>query len=338
MNTSCTTPSLIKSDIDFEKPGLQVSVLRVPYSHDRSGYGFIPIPIAVLNQGPGPTLLLTGGNHGDEFEGPIALMKLMRTLPKLSIRGRLIVIPGLNFPALMAGTRTSPIDRVNLNRAFPGVRNGTLTEMIAHYVDRVLFPLADVAFDIHAGGASTNYLPTLLASWPLEQKKASEYSRLIEEISSPRTLVMDLLGEDRTFGAAAERHGVLFFCGEFGGHAVCDPDGLDLAEKCVQRLMLGLGMVDDIGEAREAAKGTQLFKVEGDAHYVFSPCAGIFEPAFRLGDDVLAEQIAGWIHDPAHPMKPATSVTFKGEGRVLCTRALALVNAGDCLVHLARPC
>src|SRR3546814_21126683 len=78
-------------------------------------------------------------------------MKLMRRMPGLQVSGKLIVIPGLNFPALLNGSRTSPIDKGNLNRVFPGKRNGSLTEMIAHYVDTVLFPMADFVFDIHAG-------------------------------------------------------------------------------------------------------------------------------------------------------------------------------------------
>ena len=44
-------PSLISTDIDFDRPGLQSGHLRLPYSHDRSGYGHIQVPIAVLNQG-----------------------------------------------------------------------------------------------------------------------------------------------------------------------------------------------------------------------------------------------------------------------------------------------
>jgi len=327
-------PSLISTDIDFDRPGLQSGHLRLPYSHDRSGYGHIPVPIAVLNQGPGPTLLLTGGNHGDEFEGPIALMKLMRRLPQLQIQGRLIVIPGLNFPALMQGTRTSPIDQGNLNRAFPGQRNGSLTEMLAHYVDSVLFPLADVAFDLHAGGASTHYLPTVLAAWPSDPAQADTYSRLVQHLGAPRTLVMDLLGEDRTFGAAADRHGLLFLCGEFGGQAVCNPQGLALAETCIERLMQGMGLLPPTLDALPP-EATHLYRVEGDAHYVFAPVPGLFEPAFQLGDEVQAGQIAGWIHAPTQPGAPATEIRFKGAGLALCIRALARVEAGDCLGHLA---
>ena len=78
------------------------------------------IPIAVIRGAPGPTALLTGGNHGDEYEGPIALFDLARTLDPADLTGTVIIVPALNLPAFRAATRTSPIDRGNLNRSFPG--------------------------------------------------------------------------------------------------------------------------------------------------------------------------------------------------------------------------
>lgn len=327
--------SLIQTDIDFNRLGYQYGHLRLPYSHDRSGYGYIPVPVAVCHSGSGPTLLLTGGNHGDEYEGPIALMKLMRRLPSMAVNGRLIVIPGLNFPALLNATRTSPLDGGNLNRAFPGDRNGSLTEMIAHYVDTELFPLCDVAFDIHAGGASTNYLPTLLAAPPQDAVRRREYRRLVEAIGAPRVLIMDLLGEDRTFGAAAERHGLHFLCGEFGGHATCNVEGLGIVEAGVERLMAAMGMID-FPAAELAPAAGRLVQVDGRRHYVFAPVGGVFEPAFRLGDTVHAGQAAGWVHDPRRPEQPPCEVRFAGDGFVICTRTLAQVEPGDCLAHLAQ--
>ena len=47
-----------------------------------SAWGNLMIPIAVIRNGDGPTALLTGANHGDEYEGPIALTDLARTLPR----------------------------------------------------------------------------------------------------------------------------------------------------------------------------------------------------------------------------------------------------------------
>ncbi|MHA1153185.1 MAG: N-alpha-acetyl diaminobutyric acid deacetylase DoeB, partial [Alphaproteobacteria bacterium] len=100
------------------------------------------IPVAVIKNGEGPTALLTGANHGDEYEGPVALLDLARNLDPGELRGRVIVVPMMNYPAFRAGRRTSPIDQGNLNRAFPGRPDGTVTEKIADYFQRRLLPLA----------------------------------------------------------------------------------------------------------------------------------------------------------------------------------------------------
>ena len=68
----------------------------------------------------------------------------------------------VNAPAGEAGSRTSPIDNGNLNRLFPGNASGSPTEMIAHYIEEVLMPLADYSVDLHSGGSSLFYPPTLL--------------------------------------------------------------------------------------------------------------------------------------------------------------------------------
>src|ERR1035441_151057 len=132
----------ISADVDYELPGKQQGYLRVPYSSNKAGWANLLIPITVVRNGNGPTVLALGGNHGDEYEGPVALMKLARLLRPDDVSGRLILIPALNLPAVLAGTRLSPIDGVNLNRAFPGRCNDTVTGLIAHYLTQVLFPLA----------------------------------------------------------------------------------------------------------------------------------------------------------------------------------------------------
>jgi predicted deacylase len=301
---------------------------------DRSAYGHIPIPIAVLKNGDGPTALLTGGNHGDEYEGPIALMKLMQRMPSMKINGRLIVVPALNFPAFLAGRRTSPIDGANLNRIFPGHRDGSVTEMIAHYIDTELFPRADFVFDIHAGGASFDHLPTLLVAPPADEGERRAYRRVVEAFSAPNAMVMDLLGEDRTYGAAIERHGKLFLCGEFGGYATCNPEGLAIVEEGLQRVLAALGICTG-GELPPPRHDTRWLRVEGARHYVFAGTRGVFEPAFRLGDEVVAGQLAGRVFDPHAPWSPPVELRFGGDGVAMLVRSFASVEPGDCVALLA---
>ena len=145
--------------IDIEADGKQFGHLSVPHSRNESGWGALHLPIVSIRNGSGPTVAFTGGNHGDEYEGPIALLKLARALAPSQVSGRVIVIPALNYPAVMGGTRVSPIDGVNMNRAFPGRRDGSVSQMIAHFVQHRILPVCDALFDIHSGGKTMMFSP-----------------------------------------------------------------------------------------------------------------------------------------------------------------------------------
>ena len=157
--------SRLVAEVDFEKDGKQTGFVRLFHSVHASAYGFIPIPIVVIKNGKGPTAVFTSGNHGDEYEGQVALCNLARKLDPAKIKGRVILLPMANFAAGMAGRRTSPIDEVNLNRAFPGNPDGTVTQQIAYWIESTLLPMADFVADLHSGGSSLMYVPCALMKW-----------------------------------------------------------------------------------------------------------------------------------------------------------------------------
>src|SRR5437879_2250533 len=162
--------SRLSPEINLDGSGKQTGFLRLPHSVHRSAYGWIPIPIAQISNtggnGNGPRILLMAGNHGDEYEGQVALGKLIRALDPGAVRGRVIILPSANFPAAMAGSRTSPLDDGNLNRSFPGDPNGGPTAQIAHYIESELLPRCDFVLDLHSGGSSLTYVPTALMRRP----------------------------------------------------------------------------------------------------------------------------------------------------------------------------
>ncbi|MFM7778831.1 MAG: succinylglutamate desuccinylase/aspartoacylase family protein, partial [Alphaproteobacteria bacterium] len=127
--------SRLVSEVDFNKDGKQTGFIRLFHSTHDSAYGFLPIPIVVVKNGEGPTALFTSGNHGDEYEGQVALTNLAKSLDPARIKGRVIILTMANYPAALAGRRVSPIDDLNLNRIFPGDPDGTVTRQIAHYID-----------------------------------------------------------------------------------------------------------------------------------------------------------------------------------------------------------
>ena len=151
--------SPVSATVNFDQDGIQHGFLKLPCSTDESAWGAIMTPICVVRNGDGPTAILTGANHGDEYEGPVALAKLANSLAPEEIIGRVIIVPFFNFPAFRAGRRTSPLDGGNMNRLFPGRPDGTPTEKMADYFQRHLLPITDFVLDIHAGGKTLDFVP-----------------------------------------------------------------------------------------------------------------------------------------------------------------------------------
>ena len=103
-------PIKIPEDINFDSDGKYISCLKITHSTNTSGWGSLMMPLIVIRNGQGKTVLFTGGNHGDEYEGPSALRKLANELNQEEIQGQVIIVPYLNFPAVLAGRRLSPVD------------------------------------------------------------------------------------------------------------------------------------------------------------------------------------------------------------------------------------
>ena len=91
-------------------------------------------------------------------------MRMVNDLQPKDITGQVIIVPGLNTPAVRASSRVSPLDGKNLNRTFPGDPTGGVTDQIAHYVETELLPLSDAAIDLHSGGKASFFTPCTLAT------------------------------------------------------------------------------------------------------------------------------------------------------------------------------
>ncbi|MDR6742859.1 hypothetical protein J2X56_004894 [Herbaspirillum sp. 1173] len=138
-------------------------------------------------------MLLEGGNHGDEYEGPIALGELIRTLRSEDINGRLIIVPAINTPAVDAGHRTSPVDGKNMNRVFPGDHAGTITEQIAAFVNDELISRSDALLSLHSGGSSLEIIPSTIIQ-PSDNADQFERCKLAaSRFGAPVCVVMDTL-------------------------------------------------------------------------------------------------------------------------------------------------
>jgi predicted deacylase len=322
------------SDVDFEADGKQIGRIALPWSVTRSAYGVVPIPVCVVKNGLGPTALLMAGNHGDEWEGQIALGKLLRSLQPDDVAGRVIILPSANLPAARAGQRVSTLDGGNLNRVFPADPAHGPTHQIAHYIEHRLMAMADVFVDLHSGGGSLDYVPFVGVSFVGDAEKDRRAYGVMRAFGGTYGQIYDAgSGLGATAGTAALRQGCIDIGGEFGGGAVVDPGHLALVERGVRNVLAHMGITPGIKE--EPAAAMRLMTSDPANLYTFAPDYGVFVPACRLGDTVCAHDLAGEVHAIEHPERAPIPVHWRAGGLVICQRAIGRVEPGDCLGHLA---
>ena len=322
--------STVHSTLDFEREGKQVCDLYVPHATDRDAWGFIPVPVAVLRNEEGPTALLVGGVHGDEHEGPIVLGEWIRSLDPRCIRGRVIILPALNLPAVRNGRRTSPIDGQDLARVFPGDPAGTPTRRIAHFVARELIPRSDYVLDLHAGGVSLEIMTTAMMRLQEDSGLNERTEAAMRSFGAPMALVVEG-GSGNSLVAAAASQGKSSFAVELGSGGRVSPRALSVARAGIAGLLAHAGILP--GES--APYAGPLMRAAGPGDNVLAPVEGVFEPAVDLGSEVAAGQQAGRIHLPDQPSREPVVVCFPSAGMVFARRALGTVARGNCLVVVA---
>lgn len=324
------------TEIDFDKPGKQSGYVYFPHSPHEDAWGTERVPLTVIANGDGPTILLEGGNHGDEYEGPIALGELIRSLKPESIQGRLIIVPAINTPAVGAGRRTSPVDGKNMNRVFPGDHAGTLTEQIAAFVNDELLPRSDALLSLHSGGSSLNIVPSTIVV-PCPDK--AQFQRCLDSartFDAPMCVVMDNLGDGRLCVTAALAAGLTCVSTEMAGGGVVTRSALDLCRQGLMRVLRLWGVISDgpysIGPAEQP-----YFEMRGARAYVIASEQGVFEPGAEIGDRVTAGDVAGHIHFLTAPEKEPVALHFKESGVVYSTRQYGIVRPGSACAVVASP-
>lgn len=331
------TASPISTKVDYSVPGRQVGALSVPYSYNLSGWSKLQIPIVTIGNGDGPTVLLMAGNHGDEYPGQIAIMRLLRELTAEDIRGRIILIPSLNMPAAKASTRLSPVDGQNLNRCFPGDPNGTVTQVIAHYLTTVLFPMSDVVIDLHTGGRGVYFYPCahMHLVEDLEQRQRMAAATLAYNTDFA-FLYSDIAGTG-LLPVEAERQGKTVVTTELGGGEVTSRAVHKLSQEGLRNVLIHLGSLS--GEQKDRASlglaPTRWIQALDEDDYIFAPESGLYESLVDVGSDVDAGQPLGALHFLERPDREPTIIEAPSAGVVIAHRGPTVTQQGDIAVCLA---
>ncbi|MBM3784360.1 MAG: hypothetical protein FJW30_08355 [Acidobacteria bacterium] len=319
--------------IPFDAPGAYYGHLAVPYSYNLGGWANLLVPIAVLNNGPGPTVLLMAGNHGDEYPGQVAILKLWRELRLDDITGRLILIPCLNPPAAHAATRLSPLDGKNFNRCFPGNPAGTPSEVLAHFLSTVLFPMAGVVIDLHTGGRSLTFVPTAhMHRVPDEAQRAQMFAATEAYLTEYCFLYADIAGAG-LLPVEAERQGKIVITTEMGGGEPVPAAVHQLCQRGLRNVLRHCGVLRGVVERRE--RPAIWVEALDREDYRFAPESGLYEAEIDLGTQVKKGERVGQLHFLERPDRNPEPVVAASAGVLIAGRGPSIVKQGDCVAVIA---
>jgi predicted deacylase len=332
-------PRLIHNyaDIDFARPGKHH--YQIAFHLDGSwGYSLVPLTVFNGHRGPNPNgVLCFGGTHGNEYEGQVALKRLCHDLDPEQMSGRVILMPQLSESACVANQRTSPLDGVNMNRAFPGNPRGTLSARIAHFVKTQVFPHGRVVLDIHSGGMEgafpycTSFHPI---ADPAQRAEIATVSRLFDTgfaLIYASTMASGLLTDE------AEAEGKIAIGSELGAGASTDRHGVRHAYEGVKNVLRHYGLLDEpVQPIRPpGAEPTRLIRADKLDAYIPAPSDGIWEPVVAPGQAVERGELLGRLHDFADHASAPIEILAPRTGWVAMLHLSARPRRGQTLFVIA---
>lgn len=325
-----TTYGPVDCTIDFSAPGRQIGRLELPRSTNTSGWARTFLPIATVASGDGPTVLVLAGNHGDEYEGQIAALKLLRRLEERDVSGRIIIIPCLSRAASANGTRLWA-SGANFNRSFPGRSDGPANEQLAWFLTTVVMPMSDVVIDIHTGGRSARFVPCSHMHWIADAEQRDKMVRgMLAWNTDFNFIYIDVAGSG-LLPNEAESQGKTVITTELGGGGYCSSVTHGIAERGLNNVLRHLGVLAGPVQARKHLGLPDPIILDGrdPANYLFAPASGLWETLVDPGDPVIEGQPVGRLHFMEEPEREPVTLTAPADGVVAVVRAIVPTEQGD---------
>lgn len=280
----------------------------------------IDIPIIVSrSKKPGPTLLITGGMHGDEINGIEIVRRIISKKFHTPLIGTVICIPILNVYGFINFSRQTSDGGKDMNRCFPGTRNGSLASQLAYRLTQDILPLIDFGIDFHTGGARINNYPQIRAQ--LDDPKNLELAKAF----APKFMLHSPFRE-KSFRKEAAKKGKSILVFEGGESLRLRKHAIDEGVNGFLRVMKHLKMRKDAPKPK-----SELFYIKKTS-WVRARSAGIYHSFCHTGEFVEKGTVVGLITGPygefEHQMKAPTS------GYAIAINNKPVVNRGDALIHI----
>ncbi|MBZ0124355.1 MAG: succinylglutamate desuccinylase/aspartoacylase family protein [Roseovarius sp.] len=320
------------TDFDFDAPGKRRGFIDVSFSDNENAFSSIRVPVGIVAGGSGPTVLLTAGNHGDEYEGQAILHQLMHQLNPQDVTGRMIMLPALNTPAVQARTRVSPLDGGNMNRSFPGDPRGGPTAGIAAFVSTHLIPMADVVLDFHSGGTATEYVDCAFLGVGPDAELNAANLELAETFGALFTMLSSIDGTGGDFDTAAHCRRTRFLACELGGLGRFSPNSFATGWQGTRRVLDALGVL----QGKSPAPATRFIDVSSKGGFATAAHHGLAKLHVSLTQDVGKGDLLATVFDTHNFGQILAEIPSEEDGVVAIVRRNPMVRPGDHICKVMR--
>lgn len=293
---------------------IDIAIARLPT------HTLIDLPVFIRRgKEDGPVVLISGGVHGDEINGIVAVRRMLEDNLIQPLRGTVILMPLVNVYGFLSNSRTFPDGR-DLNRSFPGSKKGSLASQIAFMMSSQIIPQIDYGIDFHTGGRMLSNYPQVRVDF--KDKKGFELAKAFGT-----HFILDSPHIDKSFRKEAYKQRKHILVYEGGESMRLDDYAVEEAVAGTLRMLQFLEMV-------EKAPQPKLGIILPESSWIRAKVSGIFTSYVRLGQEVKKGQILAKISDPYGQVKIPVKATHNGH--VIGLNNNPVVNAGDALIHVGR--
>lgn len=285
----------------------------------------VEVPVIIeRSKKPGPVVLLTAGIHGDEINGvEIVRQIISKGINKPRI-GTIICIPIVNIFGFLNMSREFPDGR-DLNRVFPGTKNGSLASRFAYQFVKKILPIADFCLDFHTGGAARFNAPQIRV------KKGDEESIKYAKIfNAPFTIHSKTI--TKSFRETCAKQGIPVLLFEGGKSLDSNKEIAQHGVEGAMRILSHLDMLATKFEYPDVRKETVLIE---SSTWLRARYSGLLHVKIPCGTHVEKGEYIATITDPYGKFRH--KIKASNAGYVINVNESPIVYQGDAIFHISLP-
>ncbi|MGN0622735.1 MAG: M14 family metallopeptidase [Oscillospiraceae bacterium] len=282
---------------------------------------------SITNGSSKKRICVVTGIHGDELEGQYLAYLLGRHIKDNIglLDGTVDIYPALNPMGIDSITRGIPLFDLDMNRIFPGSKDGTMMENVcAAIIDDIAG--ADVCVDVHSSNIFLMELPQIRISVPTAETLVP-YAKMLNVdfiwVHESATVL------ESTLAHSLNMRGTKTLVVEMGV-------GMRITKQYCYQLFDGiLNLMRNLGmwKGEEIKVRQPIVSLNGAVGFVNSKAAGIFVPSVNFGDRVKEGDVIGEVVDPL-TSEVQSEITAVCDGLIFTLREYPIVYGGSLLARI----